>query len=140
VFMSPDIIYPKYTAADDLRAMIADLTTAINSRGSPPDTTLAQALEAYAEAFPTEDDAYPLMQASVIDGDGPAVWVASPIDFAEECAAELPEVTTVHRTPGSTAEDTVQIVNHSNPSPHSPGSMADNTVQAVSPITTLALP
>ena len=137
VFMSPDIIYPKYTAADDLRARISDLTTALNSRGSPPDTTLAQALEAYAEAFPTEDDAYPLMQASVVDGDGPAVWVASPIDFAEECAAEFPEVTTVNQSPGSTAEDTVQTVNHSNTLPHSPGSMADNTVQTASPTNTL---
>ena len=93
VFMSPDLVYPKYTTTDAIIAGIKDLTDALTAKGSPPDVTLAQALQAYAEAFPSEDDEYPLMEASVLERDGMVTWVASPVDFPEEAASNFPEVT-----------------------------------------------
>jgi hypothetical protein len=49
VFMSEDVQYPRFTARDELIARITDLTDALKRKGTPPGTTLAEALGAYAQ-------------------------------------------------------------------------------------------
>ena len=93
VFLSEDVKYPRYTERDELVARITDLTDALNRQGRPPDTTLAQALEAYAAAFPKEDDEYPLMEADVIEDGNKVVWISSPSDFDEGNADSFEAVT-----------------------------------------------
>jgi len=75
--------FPRFTPRDELIARITDLTDALKKKGAPPDTTLAEALGAYAAAFPKEDDDYPLLEANVIEDGKPVVWISSPIDFDE---------------------------------------------------------
>jgi hypothetical protein len=103
VFMSPDIVYPKYTAKEELIARIADLTTALNNKGEPPDLTLAQSLEAYSAAFmhSDKDETMNLLEATVPDdaGIGPITWISSPIDFDKSAERFFPEVTKHQTTP-----------------------------------------
>jgi hypothetical protein len=93
VFLSEDIKYPRFTERDELVARITDLADALKRQGSPPDTTLAQALEAYAAAFPKEDEEYPLMEADVIEDGNHVVWISSPSDFGEGNADSFEAVT-----------------------------------------------
>jgi len=93
VFMSEDIKYPQFTARDELMARITDLTDALRRKGAPPDTTLAEALGAYAAVFPKEDDDIDLLEATVIEDGHPVVWISSPIDFDEGQADSFEKVT-----------------------------------------------
>jgi len=93
VFLSEDIQYPRFTERDELVARITDLTDALKRQGRPPDTTLAQALEAYATAFPKEDDEYSLMEADIIQDGNQVVWISSPSDFDEGNADSFEAVT-----------------------------------------------
>jgi len=93
VFLSEDIKYPRFTERDELVARITDLSDALKRQGRPPDTTLAQALEAYATAFPKEDDEYPLMEADIIEDGNQVVWTSSPSDFEEGNADSFAAVT-----------------------------------------------
>jgi len=93
VFLSEDVKYPRFTARDELIARITDLTLALKQKGTPPDTTLAEALGAYAAAFPQEDDDIDLLEATVMEDGAPVVWLASPLDFDEGNADTFPQVT-----------------------------------------------
>jgi len=93
VFLSEDVTYPRYTASDELVARITDLTNALKGKGTPPDVTLAAALEAYASAFPKDDDDMELMEATVMEDGAPVVWLSSPLDFDEGNADSFPDVT-----------------------------------------------
>lgn len=93
VFMNEDVQFPRFTSRDELIARITDLTDALKKKGAPPDTTLAEALGAYAAAFPKEDDDYPLLEANVIEDGKPVVWISSPIDFDEGQANAFEQVT-----------------------------------------------
>lgn len=93
VFLSEDVQYPRFTERDELVARISDLTDALKRQGRPPDTTLAQALEAYAAAFPKEDDEYSLMEADIVEDGNKVVWISSPSDFNEGNADSFEAVT-----------------------------------------------
>jgi len=105
VFLSEDVTYPRYTARDELVARITDLTNALKGQGTPPDVTLAEALEAYASAFPKEDDDLELFEATVMVDGAPVTWMSSPLDFDEGNADSFPDVT--HYDPSQYAPATV---------------------------------